>query len=42
MQIVSLVGMKTICMKCQVIFYGKDKKYFKMFSAEIFIQHAKH
>ena len=42
MQIVSLGGMKTICMKCQVIVYGKDNKYFKMLSAEIFIQHAKH
>ena len=41
MQIVSN-GMETICMKCQNLFSGKNKKtYFNMSSAENFTQSAK-
>ena len=34
--------LETICMKCQVLFSGESKKYFKMSSAQLFTQHAKH
>ena len=34
---------ETICMKCQSLFSAKKwEEYFKMSSAEIFAQHAKH
>ena len=39
-----LSPMDTICMNCQILFSGenKKKKYLKLSSAEIFTQHAKH
>ena len=34
--------METICMKCQILFSGENKKkYFNMLSAEFFSQSAK-
>ena len=39
-----LSPLETVCMKCQIPFFGINKKntmYFKMFSVEIFTQHAK-
>ena len=39
-----LSPVETICMKCQILFPGKNKKkymYFKMSSAEKFTQSAK-
>ena len=38
-----LSPLETICMKCQILFPGKNKKkYFKMLSAEIFTPSGKH
>ena len=46
MQIVSIedkLQIETICMRCQILFSGQDKKkkYFKRSSAENFTQSAK-